>query len=183
LVKDQIINKHKTATLPVENGEVMRDPDNDIMKLSIVERYGKNGNVGVYFVKGFALKKGALAYSMSHNHQNLCVIGENDEDMALAINEIAKMNGGLVTVMDGEVVESMALTIGGLISEETDAQVIADQLTEMNESALKTGTNLSAPFMTLSFIGHPAIAELGSTDMGLVDVKTQEFIPVIIEDE
>lgn len=182
LVKDQIINKHKTATLPVEKGEVMRDPDNDIMKFSVVERYGKNGNVGIYFVKGFELKKGALAYSMSHNHQNICVIGENDEDMALAVNEIAKMNGGLVTVIDGEVIESMALTIGGLISEETDAQVIADQLTAMNESAVKTGTNLAAPFMTLSFIGHPAIAELGPTDMGLVDVLKQEFIPVIIEE-
>lgn len=182
LVKDQIINKHKTATLPVEKGEVMRDPDNDIMKFSVVERYGKNGNVGIYFVKGFELKKGALAYSMSHNHQNICVIGENDEDMALAVNEIAKMNGGLVTVIDGEVIESMALTIGGLISEETDARVIADQLTAMNESAVKTGTNLAAPFMTLSFIGHPAIAELGPTDMGLVDVLKQEFIPVIIEE-
>lgn len=181
LVKDQIINKHKTAKLPVKNGEIMRDPTQDIMKLSIVERYGKNGNVGVYFVKGFGLTKGALAYSMSHNHQNICVIGENDEDMAVAVNEIEKMNGGLVTVIDGQIVASMALIIGGLISDEIDADVIAKQLTEMNKSAKQTGTTLSAPFMTLSFIGHPAISELGPTDMGLVDVNTQKFIPVVIE--
>lgn len=181
LVKDQIINKHRTAKLSIVNGDIARDPEQDIMKLSIVERYGKNGNVGVYFVKGFGLTEGALAYSMSHNHQNICVIGENDEDMATAVNEIEKMNGGLVTVIDGEVIASMALTIGGLISDEVDANVIAEQLTEMNKSAEKTGTTLAAPFMTLSFIGHPAISELGPTDMGLVDVHAQRFIPVIID--
>ena len=181
LVKDQIVNKHKTTTLPVENNEVMRDMDNDVLKLGIVERYGKNGNVGVYFVRGFTLKKGALAYSMSHNHQNICVIGENDEDMAVAVNAVKEMRGGLVTVIDGEVIASMPLVIGGLISDEMDADIIAEQLTKMNESASETGCTLSAPFMTLSFIGHPAIAELGPTDMGLVDVSTQTFLPVIIE--
>lgn len=182
LVKDQIINKHKTAVLPVENGEVMRDFENDIMKFAVVERYGKNGNVGVYFVKDFTLKEGALAYSMSHNHQNICVIGANDEDMALAVNEVKNIKGGLVTVIDGEVKSSMPLVIGGLISDEMDANIIAEQLTEMNKSAKKTGCNLAAPFMTLSFIGHPAIAELGPTDKGLVDVSKQIHIPVIIEE-
>lgn len=182
LVKDQIVNKHKTAVLPVENGEVMRDPENDIMKFAVVERYGKNGNVGVYFVKDFTLKKGALAYSMSHNHQNICVIGSNDEDMALAVNEVQNINGGLVTVIDGEVKATMSLAVGGLISDEMDANVIAEQLTEMNKSAKETGCTLAAPFMTLSFIGHPAIAELGPTDMGLVDVSKQIHLPVIIEE-
>lgn len=181
LVKDQIVNKHKTAVLPVENGEVMRDPDNDIMKFAVVERYGKNGNVGVYFVKDFTLKKGALAYSMSHNHQNICVIGANDEDMSLAVNEVKNIRGGLVTVIDGEVIASMPLRVGGLISDEMDANVIADQLTAMNKSAKDTGCTLAAPFMTLSFIGHPAISELGPTDMGLVDVNKQVHLPVIID--
>lgn len=180
LVENQIVNKHKTATLPVVDGEVSRDSVQDIMKFSIVERYGKNGNIGVYFVKGFKLKQGALAYSMSHNHQNICVIGENDKDMAQAVNAVNEMKGGLVTVIDGEVIEAMPLTIGGLISEEMDAAIIAEQLIKMNESAQETGTDLAAPFMTLSFIGHPAISELGPTDKGLVEVSTQEFIPVII---
>ncbi len=180
LVKDQIVNKHKTATLPVRDGEVTGDLEQDILKVAIVERYGKNGNVGVYFVKGFTLERGALAYSMSHNHQNVCVIGENDEDMAQAVNAVKDMKGGLVTVIDGEIIEKMPLTIGGLMSEEMEASVIADQLTRMNESARETGCTLAAPFMTLSFIGHPAISELGPTDKGLVHVSTQEFIPVLI---
>ncbi|NLY46239.1 MAG: adenine deaminase [Tissierella sp.] len=181
LVKNQIVNKHKTAVLSVKNSEVLRDSANDIMKLAIVERYGKNGNVGVYFVKGFTLKRGALAYSMSHNHQNICVIGANDQDMALAVNEVKNIRGGLVTVIDGKVVAAMPLTIGGLISEEMDANVIADQLTKMNKSAKETGCTLASPFTTLSFIGHPAIAELGPTDMGLVHVNKQVHIPVIVD--
>ncbi|MGI6555607.1 MAG: adenine deaminase [Bacillota bacterium] len=181
LVDDQIVNKWKTAELPVKDGLVMRDPENDIMKFAVCERYGKNGNVNVAFVKNFKLKKGAVAYSMSHNHQNVCVLGANDEDMAVAVNEVANIKGGLVTVIDGKVVASMPLRIGGLISEELEANTIAEQLTAMNESAKETGCTLPAPFMTLSFIAHPAIPELAPTDMGLVDVSKQEFISLIVE--
>jgi len=181
LVEDQIINKAKTAVLSVIDGLIMRDPANDIMKFAVCERYGKNGNVGVYFVKGFTLEKGAVAYSMSHNHQNICVLGANDEDMAIAVNEIKRMKGGLATVIDGKVIATMSLTIGGLISEELDAEVISNQLIKMNKSAAETGCTLPAAFMTLSFIAHPAIPELAPTDMGLVEVSKQEFIPLIVE--
>ncbi|NLO89466.1 MAG: adenine deaminase [Clostridia bacterium] len=181
LVDDQIINKWITAELPVKDGLVMRDPENDIMKFAVCERYGKNGNVNVAFVKNFKLKKGALAYSMSHNHQNVCVIGANDEDMAIAVNEVARIKGGLVTVIDGKVIASMPLRIGGLISEELEAKTIEEQLKTMNESAKQTGCTLPAPFMTLSFIAHPAIPDLAPTDMGLVDVSKQEFISLIVE--
>src|SRR5690606_32972728 len=146
LVDDQIINKWITAELPVKDGLVMRDPENDIMKFAVCERYGKNGNVNVAFVKNFKLKKGALAYSMSHNHQNVCVIGANDEDMAIAVNEVARIKGGLVTVIDGKVIASMPLRIGGLISEELEAKTIEEQLKTMNESAKQTGCTLPAPF-------------------------------------
>lgn len=125
------------------------------MKFAVCERYGKNGNVNVAFVKNFTLKKGAVAYSMSHNHQNVCVLGANDEDMAVAVNEVARIKGGLVTVVDGKVIASMSLKIGGLISEELEANTIAEQLTAMNKSAKATGCTLPAPFMTLSFIAHP----------------------------
>lgn len=181
LVDDQIINKWKTAVLPVKDGLIMRDPKNDIMKFACCERYGKNGNVNVAFVKNFTLKKGAVAYSMSHNHQNVVVIGANDEDMAVAVNEVARIKGGLTTVLDGKVIASMSLKIGGLISEEFESITIADQLTIMNESAAKTGCKLPAPFMTLSFIAHPAIPDLAPTDMGLINVSKQEFIPLIVK--
>ena len=153
------------------------------MKFACCERYGKNGNVNVAFVKNFTLKKGAVAYSMSHNHQNVVVIGASDEDMAVAVNEVARIKGGLVTVIDGKVIASMSLKIGGLISEELEANTIADQLTEMNKSAAQTGCKLPAPFMTLSFIAHPAIPDLAPTDMGIIDVSKQQFIPLIVREE
>lgn len=181
LVKDQIINTRYTTELPVVDGQIQRDPANDVMKFSVVERYGKNGNVGNYFVKGFTLERGAVAYSMSHNHQNICVLGANDEDMCIAVNAVHDMKGGLVTVVDGKVLASMPLTIGGLISEELEAQTIADQLDAMNASAKETGCTLTAPFMTLSFIAHPAIPELCPNDMGMVDVSTQQFVDWILE--
>ena len=176
LVKDQIVNVRTEADLPVVDGIVQRDPAADIQKFAVVERYGKNGNVNACFVRGFTLERGAMAYSMSHNHQNICVIGATDEDMAIAVNAVRDMRGGLVTVIDGEAVCSMPLTIGGLISEELEAQTIADQLDAMNASARSTGCTLPAPFMTLSFIAHPAIPELAPTDMGMVDVATQTFV-------
>lgn len=178
LVRDQIVNVRTLADLAVQEGLVQRDPSADIMKFAVVERYGKNGNVGVCFVKGFTLERGALAYSMSHNHQNICVIGASDEDMARAVNEVCRMRGGLVTVIAGEVVCAMPLTIGGLISEELDAQALVAQLDAMNASARRTGCVLAAPFMTLSFIAHPAIPELAPTDRGMVDVVAQKIIPL-----
>ena len=119
---------------------------------------------------------------MSHNHQNICVLGANDEDMSAAVNEIGRMKGGLVTVIDGKVIAKMPLTIGGLISEEVEAKNIVKQILAMNESAKVTGCTLPAPFMTLSFIGHPAVPQLAPTDMGLVDVATQQFISMIHEE-
>ena len=96
LIPRQIINHHVLEEMQVKNGKIQVNIEKDILKLAVVERYGKNGNVGVGFVRGFELKKGALAYSMSHDHHNIVVVGTNDEDMALAVNEVARLNGGLV---------------------------------------------------------------------------------------
>lgn len=128
----------------------------------MVEQHGKNGNVGVFFIKGFSLRRGALAYSMSHNHQNICVLGVSDEDMALAVEELRRMKSRLATVIDGQVTASIPLTIGGLISEEAEAKVIVSQPARMNRSAELTGYTLPAPFMTISFIAHPAVPLAGS---------------------
>lgn len=177
LIDVQIINNDLICTLPVRGGEIQRDPANDILKLAVVERYGKTGGVGVGFVKGFTLKKGALAYSMSHDHHNIVVVGVNDEDMAVAVNEVARLHGGLAVVCDGSVVSSMCLPIGGLMSECSAGEVMR-LLDDMNEAARALGCEMPAPFMTLSFISLPTVPELGLTDMGLVDVLSHRLIDV-----
>ena len=177
----QIINHDLIRTLPVKQGEIQRDLSQDILKLAVVERYGKTGGVGVGFVQGFTLKKGALAYSMSHDHHNIVTVGVSDSDMAIAVNEVARLHGGLTVVCDGNVMDSMCLPIGGLMSE-CGADEVMRLLDGMNEAARQLGCQMPAPFMTLSFVSLPTVPELGLTDMGLVDVLGHRLIDVETQD-
>lgn len=181
LIDRQIINKLMYATLPVRDGNIQIDISQDILKLAVVERYGKTGGVGVGFVRGFKLQKGALAYSMSHDHHNIVVVGTNDKDMAVAVNAVAQMQGGLSIVLDGKVIKEMNLPIGGLMSEKT-ADEVMEILDGMNEEVKKLGCTMDAPFMSLSFISLPTVPELGLTDMGLIDVLAHTLIDVEVID-
>lgn len=180
MISRQIINNHIIKEVSVKNGLIQTEVDHDILKLAVVERYGKNGNIGIGFVQGFELKKGALAYSMSHDHHNIVVVGTNDEDMALAVNEVVRLNGGLSVACDGKILNSMELPIGGLMSEKPAEEVMA-QLDILNEDAKKLGCNMDAPFMSLSFISLPTVPELGLTDKGLVDVLAHQLIELEVE--
>ncbi len=180
LIDEQIINRRIVTTLPVREGNICPDVGQDVLKLAVVERYGKNGNVGIGFVQGFKMEKGAMAYSMSHDHHNIVVVGTNDADMATAVNEVVRLHGGLVCVCDGEVLAGMELPIGGLMSEE-DADSVMRRLEKMNTASRRLGCKLPAPFMTLSFISLPTVPELGLTDMGLIDVLKHEIIQLCAE--
>lgn len=179
LIDEQIVNKEVIESLSVKNGRVLCDIEKDCLKLAVVERYGKTGGVGVGFVKGFKLKRGAMAYSMSHDHHNIVVVGTNDEDMSIAVNHIAQIKGGLCTACNGRVTASMTLPIGGLMSEKSSEEV-EGELELMNESARNIGCEIPAPFMALSFISLPTVPELGLTDKGLVDVLKHRLIPVVL---
>lgn len=177
LIDRQIINKHRVMELPVLNGEISIDMEKDVLKLAVVERYGKTGGVGVGFVKGFKLKEGALAFSTSHDHHNIVVVGTNETDMAAAVNVIADMQGGLAVALNGVITNKMVLPLGGLMSEKNAEEVMAEQKV-MNDAACSLGCEMSAPFMSLSFISLPTVPELGLTDMGLIDVLSHKLIPV-----
>jgi adenine deaminase len=180
LYEDQIINRKGFAELPVKNAVVQTNPDQDILKLAVVERYGKNGNIGLSFVKGLGMKKGAIASSVSHDHHNIVAAGVNDEDIAVCVKAIEKLNGGLAIAADGKLLGSLALPIGGLMSELPSAQIITE-LEKMNSIYQKLGGKLPAPFMTISFISLPTVPEFGLTDRGLIDVRNHKIIPPIIE--
>lgn len=181
MIPRQIINTWQTATLPVQAGHIQPDPTQDILKLSVVERYGKNGNIGTAFVQGFGLTQGALAFSTSHDHHNIVVIGVDDKSMATAVNELARIHGGVACAHGDVVADSMPLPIGGLMSDRPAPEVMAG-IDRMNESAAALGCNLPSPFMALSFISLPTVPELGLTDKGLVDVIAHKLIPVEITD-
>jgi adenine deaminase len=178
---EQIINKWLKEELPVRDGKICNSLKKDILKLAVVERYGKNGNVGIAFVKGFGLKRGALASSISHDHHNIVTVGTNDSEMAVAINSIYKMQGGFVVVENGKVKAELELRIGGLMSEKNATEVI-EKIEELNSAAKTLGCTLPAPFMSLSFVSLPTVPQLGLTDMGLVDVVNRKLINVEIEE-
>jgi adenine deaminase len=177
---DQIINEWLSNELKVVGGNVANDLDNDILKLAVVERYGKNGNIGVGFVQGFGLKRGALAASVSHDHHNIVTVGTNDTDMALAANTVADIQGGLAVVLDGKVLAKMALRIGGLMSD-LPAKKVIQEIEQVNLAVRELGCELPAPFMTLEFISLPTVPELGLTDMGLIDVMAHKIITTTME--
>jgi adenine deaminase len=181
LYPDQIINQRIQAELQIVNGAVMSDVSRDILKLAVVERHGKNGNIGVTFVRGFGLQTGALASSVAHDHHNIIVAGTNDADMAACVQAIEEMQGGLAIASGGEVLGKLPLPIAGLMSA-APVETVIENLGEINSIYKKLGGTLPAPFMTISFIGLPTVPELGLTDKGLVDVLAHTLISPYVTD-
>ena len=180
LYPDQIINRAEAAQLEVVQGAVTADTAQDVLKLAVVERYGKNGRIGITFVRGFGLKEGALASSVSHDHHNIVVVGTNDDDMALCVRQVEAMQGGLAAVAGGKVLATLPLPVAGLMSDMPVEDVIG-ALGQLTRAAQRQGCILPSPFMTLSFISLPTVPELGLTDYGLVDVHKHEVISPFIE--
>ena len=168
VVPNQIVTRHVIETPRTEGGQVVPDIERDILKLVVVERHHATGNVGVGFVRGFKLKAGALGSTVAHDAHNLVVVGASDEDIAQAIDELVKMQGGQVAVSHGKVRAELALPIAGLVSDRPLKEVIR-RIADLNAAARAMGCELEAPFMTLSFLSLSPIPALRLTDQGLVD--------------
>jgi len=180
LYPDQIINRRGRAELPVIDGLVQSDPSQDVLKLSVVERYGKNGNIGTTFVRGFGLQRGALASSVAHDHHNIIVVGTNDADMAACVRAIEANQGGLAIAANGQALDVLPLPLGGLMNPSPAMEVI-QRLKRLTEISQQLGGSLPAPFMTISFISLPTVPEFGLTDKGLVDVREHKIISSFID--
>jgi len=179
IVPDQIINYFREATLPVVKGQVLADPSQDVLKIAVVERHGKNGNLKAAWCKGFGLKQGAIGGTVAHDHHNIVVLGTNDADLAAVVRELVKIKGGFVAVAGGKVLAEVPLPVAGLMSDRPAAEVNA-ALNNLNAVAASLGSTLNSPFMTLSFVSLPSIPEAGLTDKGLVDVRQRKFVDVVI---
>jgi adenine deaminase len=175
IIPGQIITKKAVEKLKVVDWEVMPDVERDILKLVVVERHKASGNIGVGLVKGFGLKKGALASSVAHDSHNVIAVGANDLDILKAIEEINKLQGGLVVCADLEILASLPLPIAGLLSPEP-LDVVVSQHEKVEKAAATLGHLPPAPFSLLSFLALPVIPELRLTDLGLVDVNELRLI-------
>jgi adenine deaminase len=154
--------------------------EQDIVKMAVLERHHGTGHMGLGFLGGYGLKRGAVATSIAHDSHNLIVAGTNDEDMALAANTVRKNRGGLAVVADGKLLGELPLPIAGLMSEEP-AEWVDEKLEELKAQTRNLGIGDSIdPFMTLAFASLPVIPKLRLNTYGLIDVEKQEIVETII---
>ncbi|MBR0554668.1 adenine deaminase [Ciceribacter sp. L1K23] len=165
----KIITEHRRYRLPTSGNQTSVDLANDVIKVAVIERHGKNGNHANGFVQGFGLKKGAIASTVGHDSHNICVVGVSEEDMTLAANRLGEIKGGFVVVEDGKVTGEIPLPVAGLMSLEP-YESVRDTLHHLRKAAYALGTTLEEPFLQVAFLPLPVIPHLKISDKGMVDV-------------
>lgn len=178
VLENRIDTLRSVETLTAVDGQLLADPQRDVCKLAVIERHQASGRIGLGFVRGFGLARGAIASSIGHDAHNLAVAGVSDADIFTAAVRLVKLRGGLCVVCDGQVLAEVALPIGGLMSERSAAE-LRDELQKLHAAAASIGGKLRRPFMALSFLTLSVIGELKLTDQGLVDVERFRLIDVI----
>ncbi len=171
VVPGRIITGHLKRPVPPSGV----DKDQDIIKVAVIERHGKNGNVAVAAVHGFGLQRGAIASSVGHDSHNITVVGVDDADMGLAVNRLAALQGGFVVVAEGEILAELALPVAGLMST-LDFEGVRSKLLPLRAAAKTLGCTLPEPFLQVAFLPLPVIPHLKLTDRGLVDVDQFRLI-------
>ncbi|MHC0052774.1 adenine deaminase [Actibacterium sp. D379-3] len=175
ILPGKIITEHLHEVIAVADGDKRPDPARDLIKIAVIERHGKNGNIATGFVRGFGLQRGAIASTVCHDHHNIAVVGADYDDMALAANRLGQIEGGFVVTDGGKVLAELALPVAGLMSLNSFEQVEAD-LVALRAAAKSLGVVLEEPFLQLAFLALPVIPALKITDRGLVDVTKFEII-------
>ena len=165
--------------MKVVDGKVQCDTTNDVLKVAIVDRHHASKMIGIGFVRGFRLKRGALAASTNCENQNLVIVGTSDDDIAFAAKAARELGGGLIVVDAGRIVASVPLPLGGIMSDKP-WEVVRDESLAADKAAASIGCDMQAPFMIMSFIGLAGVPDLGITEKGLIESKSQTFIDVVL---
>jgi adenine deaminase len=181
LIPDQIVTKKVIKRVVLRDGVAYPNIKEDILKIAVVERHRATGNVGIGFVRGFGLKRGAIGSTVAHDSHNLVIVGTNDQDMLKVVETIRKIGGGLAVVSEEKVLASLPLPIAGLMADLSVVEV-DHRLKSLLNAAKGLGCNIPDPFITISFLSLPVIPELKLTDKGLVDVNQFKIVPVFGED-
>jgi adenine deaminase len=177
LVPGQIVTESLVDELTHRAGEAIADPARDLAKIAVVERHLATGRIGLGFVRGFGLQRGALASTVAHDAHNLVVVGMSDAAMALAVRRLANIGGGIIAVDGAEVVAELPLPVAGLLSDAPLEDVVA-RSRALVEAARELGSHVEAPFQLLSFLALSVIPSLKITDRGLIDVDRFELVPL-----
>ncbi len=182
VIEDSLVTEKVVKEVSIDNG-YFKFSNEDILKMVVIERHFATGNIGAGLIENFKLKDGAIGSTIGHDSHNMIVVGDNDEDILTTINELKNIGGGLTIVSKGEVIKSLPLEIGGIMTsrpiEETNA--ILKEMIKLSHERLNINKNID-PFMTLAFMALPVIPKVKLTDMGLFDVEKFDFIKVYNED-
>jgi adenine deaminase len=177
IVPGQIVTDSLVDAPAERAGEAVADPGRDLAKIAVVERHLGTGRVGLGFVRGFGLERGALASTVAHDAHNVVVVGMNDASMAAAVRRLANRGGGIVAVDGAEVLAELPLPVAGLLSDAPVDEVVAASRAVV-AAARELGCTLEAPIQHLAFLALSVIPSLKLTDRGLVDVNRFELVPL-----
>ncbi len=172
---DQLLTRSLLLKPKVVLDHVVADIERDILKMTVVERHRGSGKQGVGFIRGFGLKRGAIAGTIAHDHHNLVIIGADDASMIAAGREVCRMGGGLAVADGQNILTRLALPVGGLMSDRP-IEEIAMRYDQLIAAAKMLGSTLADPFMAMSFMALEVIPSLKLTDLGLVDVEKFEVV-------
>ncbi|MFA9376967.1 MAG: adenine deaminase [Lachnotalea sp.] len=173
-----------TAVVAIdEKGEFLFQPEQDIVKVAVVERHNNTGNVAVALLRGYGIKAGAIAISIAHDSHNIITVGTTDFDMKFAVEMLIEQGGGIILVKNGEILNYMPMVVGGIMSDQS-GEWVDEKLSTIHADAHSIlGINEAVePVMTLCFMSLPVIPEVKITDMGLFDVTQFKFIPIEVQE-
>jgi adenine deaminase len=176
----QLITNEILSPAKIENGKIVSDTENDVLKISVTERY-KNGKPAIGFIKNFGLKRGAIASCVAHDSHNIIAVGVTDEDICNAVNAIIENKGGISVTVNG-ITEVLPLPVAGIMTTE-DGYLTAEKYSNIDKLAKELGSTLTAPFMSLSFMALLVIPQLKLSDKGLFDGKKFEFVELVEKSE
>jgi adenine deaminase len=179
LIEDQVVTESVERESVVEGGKAVSSPEQDLAKIAVVERHLATGRVGLGFVSGSGLKRGALASSVAHDAHNIVVVGMSDREMAFVVERLAELGGGIVAVDGLRVMAELPLPVAGLLADASLAEVV-ERSRACNDAAHELGWTGATPFLTLSFLQLSVIPHLKITDRGLVDVDAFEIVPLAV---
>jgi len=176
-VPGQIVTESLVERPTVRDGAAEADPERDLAKIAVIERHAASGRLAVGFVRGFGLRRGALASTIAHDAHNIVCVGVSDDDMARAARRLAELGGGRVAVAGGEVLAELPLPVAGLLSDRPLGEVL-ERSRELEAAAASLGATLEAPFHAMSFLSLSVIPALKISDRGLVDVERFKLVPL-----
>ena len=180
-VENELVTDHLKMDATLSDGRAVADTARDLLKIAVIERHHGSGNMGLGFVQGLGLKRGAIAGTVAHDHHNLVVIGADDTSMMTAARAVADAGGGQAAADGSRVVARLPLPIAGLMSDAPGSEV-AKGVERLQEAAHELGSPIRDPFTTVSFLALEVVPELKLTDLGLVDVQKFELVPLFVTD-